>query len=39
MPDVTESCEQLTFLPNCFTMGLLEITYPAGHPSRRAADP
>ena len=35
MPAVTDSSSKLTYFANCLTIGLLEITYPAGHPMRR----
>ena len=35
MPAVTDSSSKLTYFANCVTIGLLEITYPAGHPMGR----
>jgi hypothetical protein len=31
MPAVTDSSTKLTYFVNCFTIGLLGITYPSGH--------
>ena len=35
MPAVTDSSNQLTYFANCYTIGLLEITYPSGRENAR----
>ena len=38
MPAVTDSSNQLTYFANCFTIGLLVITYPSRHNWARLGD-